>query len=65
MFTGGYLYCLFSTYRDDDWPETLTVNRNEMRAIFSDLDEAMDAFRVNVWYSDLHFFFAYFRGKLL
>jgi hypothetical protein len=58
------VFVLFSTHHDE-WPETLTVNRNEMRDIFSDFEEAMDAFRVNVWYSDLHFFFAYFRGKLL
>jgi hypothetical protein len=59
------VFVLFSTHDHDDWPETLTVNRDEMRDIFSHLDEVMDAFRVNVWYSDLHFFFAYFRGKLL
>ena len=59
------VFVLFSTHDRDEWPETLTVNRNEMREIFSDFQEAMDAFRVNVWYSDLHFFFAYFRGKLL
>ena len=59
------VFVLFSTHDHDDWPETLNVNRDEMRDIFSHLDEIMDAFRVNVWYSDLHFFFAYFRGKLL
>jgi hypothetical protein len=60
------IFVLFSTHNHVDcWPETLTVNRNEMRDIFSDFDEVMNAFRVNVWYSDLHFFFAYFRGKLL
>ena len=28
------------------------------------LDECLESFRINAWYSDLHFFFAYFRGKL-
>lgn len=59
------VFVLFSTHGDDIWPEDLTVNRDEMKDLFFALEEAMDAFRVNVWYSDLHFFFAYFRGKLL
>ena len=59
------MFLFIRTHRDDDWPGTLTVNRDELREFFSELDEVMNAFRVNVWYSDLHFFFAYFRGKLL
>ena len=50
------MFLFIRTHRDDDWPGTLTVNRAELREFFSELDEVMNAFRVNVWYSDLNFF---------
>jgi len=59
------LYDFFLKHSADDWPDELHVDIHGLREILSSLDECLDSFRINVWYSDLHFFFAYFRGKLL
>ena len=53
------------THDEDNWPEELFVDKEGLRMIVNILTDCMDSFRINVWYSDLHFFFAYFRGKLL
>ena len=53
------------THDEDNWPEELLVDKEGLRMIVNILTDCMDSFRINVWYSDLHFFFAYFRGKLL
>ena len=53
------------THDEDNWPEELLVDKEGLRMIVNILIDCMDSFRINVWYSDLHFFFAYFRGKLL
>ena len=58
-----YDFCL--KHSADDWPDELYVDIHGLREIVTSLDECLDSFRINVWYSDLHFFFAYFRGKLL
>ncbi len=47
-----------------DWPEELAFDKPKLRNLTTYLDECLESFRINVWYSDLHFFFAYFRGKL-
>jgi hypothetical protein len=47
-----------------DWPEELSVDKPKLHMMTTYLDECLESFRINVWYSDLHFFFAYFRGKL-
>ena len=64
----------------DDTVSNVYEDRNESDSIFSKLrniteDElyecrqkltmAHSLFRENAWYSDLHFFFAYFRGKMI
>ena len=64
----------------DDMVAKVYEDRNESDSIFSNLrditeDElyecrreltmAHSSFRENAWYSDLHFFFAYFRGKMI
>ena len=64
----------------DDMASNVYEDRNESDSIFSNLrditaDElyqcrreltmAHSSFRENAWYSDLHFFFAYFRGKMI
>jgi hypothetical protein len=64
----------------DDMVAKVYQDRNESDSIFSNLrditeDElyecrreltmAHSSFRENAWYSDLHFFFAYFRGKMI
>jgi len=53
------------THDEGNWPEELLVDKEGLRMIVNILTDCMDSFRINVWYSDLHFFFAYFRGKLL
>jgi hypothetical protein len=50
---------------EKDWPEELAADKPKLRNMTTYLDECLESFRINVWYSDLHFFFAYFRGKLL
>ena len=49
---------------EDDWPAALAADKPKLRNMTTYLDECLESFRINVWYSDLHFFFAYFRGKL-
>ena len=64
----------------DDMVSNVYEDRNESDSIFSNLrditaDElykcrreftmAHSSFKENAWYSDLHFFFAYFRGKMI
>ena len=36
---------------------------DEIAPVYDDLLDALRSFKINVWYSDLHYFFAYFRGK--
>ena len=55
----------FLLHDEDEWPDELLVDKGELHVIYNLLLECMDSFRINVWYSDLHFFFAFFRGKLL
>ena len=43
---------------EDDWPAELSVDKPKLRMITTYLDECLESFRINVWYSDLHFFFA-------
>ena len=49
---------------EDDWPAAIAADKPKLRNMTTYLDECLESFRINVWYSDLHFFFAYFRGKL-
>jgi hypothetical protein len=58
------LYDFFLKHGADDWPDELHVDIHGLREIGTSLDECLDSFRINVWHSDLHFFFAYFRGEL-
>ncbi len=48
---------IFSNLRD--------ISENDFYECHRDLTMACSSFKQNVWYSDLHFFFAYFRGKMI
>jgi hypothetical protein len=54
--------------REDDeslaWAQLEDTDEDSFKQLLNNLGLAMDSFKTNVWYSDLHFFFAYFRGKL-
>ena len=54
--------------REDDeslaWAQLEDTDEDSFKQLVKDLALATDSFKTNVWYSDLHFFFAYFRGKL-
>ena len=48
---------IFSTLRD--------ITADELYKCRQEFTRAHSSFKENAWYSDLHFFFAYFRGKMI
>ena len=57
---------LFRLRKDEEsasWAQLEGPDENSFKQIVNDMLNAVDSFKTNVWYSDLHFFFAYFRGK--
>ena len=69
LFSSVYkeAFAMFRLRKDEEsasWAQLEDPDENSFKKIVNDMLNAVDSFKTNVWYSDLHFFFAYFRGKL-